>query len=127
MEKVSDIAKEKMEASTPQESILQIKYPPTIEISVGNGPMQASVYCASPPVVLGIKAFNSESEATVVIFSRQAMIIAKTNTTPMVPAPCPKETRQLVAIINPTEIETTLRSPSFFSPCSEAILFHHPF
>lgn len=46
---------------------------------------------------------------------------------PMVPAPCPKETRQLVAIINPTEIETTLRSPSFFSPCSEAILFHHPF
>ena len=40
----------------------------TIEIIVGNGPIQASVYCASPPVVFGINAFNSEREATVVWF-----------------------------------------------------------
>ena len=95
--------------------MLQIKYPPTMEIIVGNGPMLASVYCASPPVVFGISAFNSDKEATVVILRRQAIIIAPINTTPMVPAPCPSETRQLVAMTRPTDTDTTLLSPSFFS------------
>ena len=35
-----------------------------------------SVYCDGRPVVFGIRPFNSDSEATVVIFSRQAIIIA---------------------------------------------------
>ena len=104
--------------------MLQIRYPPTIEIMVGNGPIQASVYCASPPVVFGIRPFSSESEATVVIFSRQAIIIAPINGIPTVPAPCPNDTRQLVAMTSPTETETTLPNPNFlfFSmpipPCS---------
>ena len=125
-ENVSDIAYEKIEASTPQDNTLHRMYPPTIEIIVGNGPIQASVYCASPPVVFGINAFNSEREATVVIFNMQAITIAKMKVTPIVPAPCPKETRQLVAIINPTEMETTLPSPNFFSCCA-AIWNQPPF
>ena len=104
-----------MDASTPVDNILQIRYPPTIEINVGKGPMPARVYWASPPVVFGINAFNSESDATVVMFSRQAIIIAPINTTPTSPAPCPRDTRQLVATIKPTEIDTTLASPSFLS------------
>ncbi len=93
---------------------MQIRYPPTIEIRVGNGPSPASVYCASPPVVFGISAFNSESEAMVVIFKRQAITIANINTTPTVPAPCPSETRQLVVVTRPTAIDTTLLSPNLF-------------
>ena len=104
-----------MDASTPQDKMLQNKYPPTIEIMVGKGPRQARVYCARPPVVLGIRAFNSDRDAIVVMLSRQAMIIAGIKAIPMVPAPCPRETRQLVAMTRPTETEITLFSPSFFS------------
>ena len=51
--------------------------------------------------------------------------------TPIVPAPCPSETRQLVAMTSPTETEITLLSPNFFSsinrPPSPTTLFrpHH--
>jgi hypothetical protein len=86
-----------------------------MEINVGKGPRHARVYCARPPVVFGIIAFSSESEATVVIFKRQAIIIEKMNTTPTVPAPCPRETRQLVAMTSPTDIDTTLPNPNFLS------------
>ena len=112
---VDDIAYAKIDASTPDDKILQIRYPPTMDISVGNGPIQASVYCARPPVVFGISAFNSESEATVVILSKHATIIARMNMIPIVPAPCPKDTRQLVAMTSPTDTEMTLPRPSFFS------------
>ena len=104
-----------MEASTPQDNTLQKRYPPTMDIKVGKGPRAARVYCASPPVVLGISAFNSDREAIVVILSRQAITMARIKITPTVPAPCPRETRQLVAITSPTDTEMTLPSPSFFS------------
>ena len=104
-----------MDASTPEDNTLHNKYPPTIEINVGNGPILASVYCAKPPVVFGINAFNSERDAIVVILSKQAITIATIKITPMVPAPCPSETRQLVAMTKPTETDMTLLNPSFFS------------
>lgn len=85
-----------MDASTPDDMILQIRYPPTMEISVGNGPRQASVYCARPPVVFGISAFNSERDATVVIFRRQAITMAPINTTPILPAPCPSDVGRIL-------------------------------
>lgn len=115
-----------MDASTPQDKMLQNKYPPTIEIMVGKGPRQARVYCARPPVVLGIRAFNSDRDAIVVMLSRQAMIIAGIKAIPMVPAPCPRETRQLVAMTRPTETEITLFSPSFFLPYTAPFVEHQP-
>ena len=39
----------------------------------------ARVYCASPPVVSGISAFNSETEAIVIIFIIHAITIAAIN------------------------------------------------
>ena len=77
-----------------------------MEISVGNGPIHANVYCASPPVVFGISAFNSERDAMVVMFNRHATIIATIKIVPTLPAPCPRETRQLVAMTRPTETDT---------------------
>ena len=121
----------KIEASTPEDNTLQNRYPPTMEIIVGNGPRQASVYCASPPVVFGIRALSSDRDAMVVMLNRQAITMAKIKVTPMVPAPCPSETRQLVAMTSPTETEITLLSPNFFSsinrPPSPTTLFrpHH--
>src|SRR5699024_11771270 len=97
-------------ASTPQDIILQIRYPPTMEISVGNGPIDVSVYCARPPVVFGIRAFSSDREATVVIFKRHAITIAPIKVTTMAPAPWPRETRQLVAMTSPTYILISLLS-----------------
>ena len=116
-----DIAYAKMDASTPDDRILQIRYPPTMETIVGSGPMQASVYCARPPVIFGMSAFNSDREPMVVRFKRHATTIAPINTTPTSPAPCPRETRQLVAITRPTEVETTLSSPNFFSSISSLL------
>lgn len=98
-----------------------------MEIIVGNGPRQASVYCASPPVVFGIRALSSDRDAMVVMLNRQAITMAKIKVTPIVPAPCPSETRQLVAMTSPTETEITLLSPNFFSsinrPPSPTTLF----
>lgn len=67
----------KIEASTPEDNTLQNRYPPTMEIIVGNGPRQASVYCASPPVVFGIRALSSDRDAMVVMLNRQAITMAK--------------------------------------------------
>ena len=89
-----------------------------METMVGTGPRLVSVYCARPPVVFGINAFNSDMDAMDIIFNMQAMIMAKIKTTPILPDPCPKETRQLVAITNPTETDTTFLTPSFFSSIS---------
>ena len=91
--------------------------------------MHASVYCARPPVIFGIKALSSDKEPMVVIFKRHATTIAPINTIPTSPAPCPKETRQLVAITSPTEVDMTLPSPNFFSsirsPPREHLYLHH--
>ena len=79
-----------------------------MDINVGNGPNAARVYCAKPPVVLGIRALSSDNDAIVVILRSIAITIASMKVTPRVPAPSPKETRQLVATTSPTDIETTL-------------------
>ena len=83
--------------------------------------MQAKVYCASPPVIFGINAFNSDKEPIVVRFKRQATTMAPINTIPTSPAPWPSETRQLVAITSPTEVDITLPSPNFFSSISSLL------
>ena len=82
-----DIAYAKMDASTPVDKILQIRYPPTMDTIVGSGPMQANVYCASPPVMFGISAFSSDNDPMVVRFKRHATTIAPINTIPTSPAP----------------------------------------
>ena len=108
---VSDTEKEKIDASTPQDNVLQTMYPPTIDNNVGNGPNAARVYCANPPVVFGINAFNSDKDAIVVIFSNIAINMAPINNIPNAPAPSPRDTKQLVATTNPTDTETTLPNP----------------
>ena len=80
--------------------------------------MPASVYCARPPVVFGISALSSAIVAIVIMLKMQAMIIATMNSSPMRPAPCPRETRLLVAMTSPTETATTSLRPNFFSSIS---------
>lgn len=80
-----------------------------------NGPKHASVYCAMPPVRFGIRAFSSQIENAVRMLKAQAIAIVMINGRPMVDAPCPIESRQLVAIISPTPVATILGSPNFFS------------
>ena len=109
-----------MDASTPADNTLHSIYPPTIDTRVGTGPRLARVYCASPPVVLGINAFNSDIDAIDIILNRHAIIIAIMNTTPIEPAPCPSDTRQLVAITSPTDTDTTFLKPNFFSSISSS-------
>ena len=95
-------------------------YPPTIDNNVGNGPNAARVYCANPPVVFGINAFNSDKDAIVVIFSNIAINMAPINNIPNAPAPSPRDTKQLVATTNPTDTETTLPNPNFFSSIADS-------
>ena len=75
-----------------------------------------------PPVVFGMSAFNSDKDATVVIFKSIAIAIASMNVTPNVPEPSPNETRQLVATTRPTDIDTTFASPNFFLFISKSFL-----
>ena len=80
-----------------------------------NGPTHASVYCAIPPVRFGISAFSSQMENAGRMLNAQAIAMVMINGSPMADAPCPMESRQLVAIINPTPVATILGKPSFFS------------
>lgn len=78
---------------------------------VANGPIAASVYCASPPVRFGMRAFSSESPSAVKIFIMHAIIIEIINVDPIAPAPCPRDIKQLVATISPTPVAIALGSP----------------
>ena len=60
-------------------------------------------------------ALSSERDATVVILSIIAITIASTKVIPNVPAPVPRDTRQLVATTSPTEMDTTVPKPNFLS------------
>ena len=62
----------------------------------------ANVYCASPPVRFGISALSSAIPKAAKQFNIQANTIERINGVPIVPAPCPSESRQLVATITPT-------------------------
>ena len=93
--------------------VLQARYPPTMMTMVTKGPMLARVYCGSPPVMLGISELSSETDKANRMLMTQAITIEMMNVVPIAEAPCPRESRQLVATIRPTPVATTLPMPSF--------------
>ena len=89
-------------------------YPPTIISMVIKGPTHANVYCARPPVRFGISALSSAIAKAAKQLSIHAKIIDMIKGVPIVPAPCPRDKRQLVATITPTPVAITLNKPNFF-------------
>ena len=86
-----------------------------MDMIAAKGPIHASVYWARPPVRFGISALSSDKDNAVIMLTKQAMTMAMIKLIPRLPAPCPRDMRQLVATISPTPTAMTLGRPNFFS------------
>lgn len=85
-----------------------------MDIMAKNGPIDANVYCANPPVKFGNTAFNSLSDNAVKILIPAAISIGTISATPNTLDPIPSDIKQPVAKIRPTPVATTLGNPNFF-------------